>query len=268
MKRREFLAASCVGGVAPLAAAAAVNVSKKEFYELRLYQVATPEKAAILDTFFRDAAIPALNRLGVKPVGVFRYLPEDAPAKGKPKEPPMGPNDFYVLLPHASAESLATATAKLMCDDAFVKAGAAVLEAPKKDPVYTRIVSSIMLSFDEIPKLEAPAKGDRIFQMRIYESHNQAFAQRKIDMFNAGGEIALFRKVGVTPVFFGQTLAGPLVPNLTYMTTFKDQDERKAAWAKFGKHPEWDALKKIPKYKDTVSRITNMFLSPTDYSQI
>jgi len=268
MKRREFLAASCVGGAVPLAAAAAVNVSKKEFYELRLYQVASPEKAAILDAFLRDAAIPALNRQGVKPVGVFRFLPEEAPKRGKPKEPPMGPNDFYVLIPHASAESLATSTAKLMCDEVFVKAGAAVLEAPKKDPVYTRIVSSMMLSFDEIPKLEAPAKGDRIFQLRIYESHNQAFAQRKIDMFNAGGEIALFRKVGMNPVFFGETLAGPLVPNLTYMITFKDQDDRKTAWAKFLKHPEWDAMKKIPKYKDTVSRITNMFLTPTEYSQI
>ena len=43
------------------------SVMEKELYELRLYRVDTAEKAEVMDGFFRTAAIPALNRLGVKP---------------------------------------------------------------------------------------------------------------------------------------------------------------------------------------------------------
>jgi len=270
MKRRDFLTASCVGGLAPLAGAAsraaAADAGEKDLYELRLYQVETAEKSKVLEDFLRDAAIPALNRLGIQPVGVFKLLPE---GQDKGKTLPAGGNDFYVLLPHKSMESVTTAAAKLMKDAEFLKAGSAVLEAPMKNPVYKRIESSLMLAFDEAPKLGATdATQARIFQLRIYESHNELKARKKIEMFNAGGEIALFRQCGMPPVFFGETLAGSRVPNLTYMLVFADEAARQAAWKKFMDAPEWDKLKKDPQYKDTVSNITNMLLAPAACSQV
>lgn len=266
MKRREFLAASCVGGLAPLGAAAGAVKGKpgKELYELRLYRVASGEKARALDAFLRDAAIPALNRLGIAPVGVFKLMPD-----ANPKAVPMGPDDVYVILPHATSESLTAATARLMCDAEYMKAGAAVHNAPKKDPVYRRIESSLLLAFDGVPKLAAPEKKDsRIFQFRIYESHNERAAQKKIEMFNAGGELDIFRRCGMAPVFFGEALTGLRVPNLTYMLAFDDMDAGKAAWKKFLGDPAWTKLKREPAYKDTVSNITNIFLRPAEYSQV
>jgi len=236
----------------------------KELYELRLYRADTAEKAEVMDGFFRTAAIPALNRLGVKPVGVFRLLEAD---KKAPEA--MRPHDFYVLLRHASAESLTTATAKLMGDAKFMTAGAAVHKAPKNNPVYRRIESTLLLSFDEMPKLDTPARGaSRQFQLRIYESHNQRFGQKKIEMFNAGGELAVFGLCGLSPVFFGEALTGSRVPNLTYMLAFESQEARVAAWGKFLKHPRWLKLRGDPQNKDTVSNITNLLLKPAPYSQI
>lgn len=257
MNRRELLAAA---GLAPLAGISqgkeAAQGTKKELYELRLYQMASAQKTQALIEFLGKAAVPAWNRIGVKPVGVFQM------ADGKKP-------DVYVLLPHPSLESVLTATHRLLADAEFLKAGAAFLEAPRKDPAFTRIESSLLLAFDECPKVEVPSQKDsRIFQLRIYESHSVKKGQKKIEMFNAGGEIALFRRTGLGVVFFGETLIGTRIPNLTYMVGFDDDDARKKAWAAFGKHPAWQKLRSDPAYRDTVSNITNLVLRPAACSQI
>lgn len=257
MQRRQFLGASCVAGLAAAGAArAAGEGAKKEFLELRLYTVDAGEKRKRLDEFLGRVAIPAWNRTGVKPVGVF----EMADAKQA---------DLYVLLSHKSLESFATARQRLLADGEFLKAGAPFLDLPKNDPLYRRVESSLMLAFDECPKVEVPPKTKtRIFQLRTYESHSLKKGQKKIEMFNAGGEIALFRKCGMQPVFFGETLVGAKIPNLTYMLVFEDDEARKANWRKFVTSPEWKKLSGMPVYKDTVSGITNIFLRPTPYSQL
>ena len=145
----------------------------------------------------------------------------------------------------------------------------AVLMAPKSDPAYERFESSLLLAFDGMPKLEVPSDKDtRVVQLRIYESHSIERHLMKVAMFNDGGEIEIFRKTGMDPVFFGQALIGSLLPNLTYMLQFDDMEAMDKAWDAFRKHPDWDALKGDPQYKDTVSRITNMVMRPLKASQI
>ncbi len=260
MKRRDFIAASCLVGMAPLGKIAAVEdsckASNKEYYELRLYRIASAEKRKLLGSFLAEAAVPAWNRLGIAPVGVFELLEEDSP-------------NLYVLLPHKSLESVATVTARLMTDEDFLAAGADVLNSPKSDPAYQRIESSLLLAFDDFPKLETPSKkATRVFQLRTYESHNIERAKKKVEMFNAGGEIAIFRETGLTPVFFGESLVGSKLPNLTYMLGFDDKASGEKAWKRFLSAPGWLKLKKDPAYNDTVSNITNIFLRPAKGSQI
>jgi hypothetical protein len=83
-------------------------------------------------------------------------------------------------------------------------------------------------------------------------------------------EIKLFREVGLTPVFFGQTLVGTKMPNLTYMLGFNSLDDQKAAWKKFGAHPDWKRLSAMPEYSDKniLCGITNLSLVPAEYSQV
>ncbi len=259
MKRREFLAASCVAGAAGLsgmASAARKPVGSKQYLELRHYELASAEKQKAFDNFLAKAAIPALNRLGIAPVGVFKMAEnEDA--------------NLWVLIPHNSLESVAGANTKMLADKQYQQAGKAVLNCPKDDPAYERVESSLLLAFDECPKVEVPSKKDsRLFQLRIYESHNTTKAKRKIEMFNKGGEIALFRRTGLKPVFFGESIIGGKIPNLTYMVGFDDTDAQKKAWGTFGGHPEWKKMSTDPYYKDTVSNITNLVLRPTAASQI
>jgi hypothetical protein len=110
----------------------------------------------------------------------------------------------------------------------------------------------------------------RIFQLRIYESPSVKTNLKKIEMFNDAGEIKIFREVGLNPVFFGQTLIGSKMPNLTYMLVFKSADDQKAAWGKFGAHPDWKRLKGMAEYsdKEILCGITNLPLIAADYSQV
>ena len=146
---------------------------------------------------------------------------------------------------------------------------AKVLNAPKSDPAYVRYESSLFLAFDQAPQVEVPTRSEsRLMQLRIYESHNTERALKKIEMFNTGGELAVFRECGMHPVFFGQALVGTKLPNLTYMLAFDDAEAQKAGWDKFRDHPDWKRLSGDPAYADTVTDITNLVLRPTPASQI
>ena len=101
------------------------------------------------------------------------------------------------------------------------------------DPAYLRIESSLLTAIDSMPKLEKPdTSKPRLFNLRIYESHNERAGKKKIEMFNKT-ELAIFKHDGLTPVFFGETILGSAMPNLTYMLVFPDDAARKAAWGKF-----------------------------------
>lgn len=259
MKRRQFLTASALVTTLPTiqhAFAEDTPSGEKECLELRHYEFATAEKRNAFETFLGNAFVPALNRQGIKPVGVFKA--DDANAL-----------DLWVLIPHRSPNSVMTSNTKMLLDPDYTQAGSNILNCPKDDPAYVRFESALLLAFDQCPKVEIPSKTDaRIFQLRIYESRNAIMAKRKVEMFNTGGEMDVFRLTGLNPVFFGESIIGSKMPNLTYMVGFDDADAQKKAWDAFQKHPKWNELKNDPYYADTVSNITNLVLRPSTASQI
>ncbi len=260
MKRRDFFVASALAAAIPMSRQALADdepSGAKQYLELRHYIFASAEKQKAFEDFLAKAAIPALNRQGIRPVGVF---------KAADKEEISG---LWVLIPHNSLESAITSNTKMLADSKFNLVGGDILNCPKSNPAYTRFESSLLLAFDKCSKVEVPSKKDtRLFQLRIYESHNAIKAKRKVEMFNTGGEIDLFRLNGLKPVFFGESIIGSKMPNLTYMVGFDDTDSQKKAWDTFIKHPKWKNMSSDPYYKDTVSNITNLVLRPSASSQI
>ncbi len=205
----------------------------------------------------QHAAIPALNKLGSKPVGVFRDLE------------PEGMTKIYVLIPYKSLADFGRVQEELSQNAAYNKAGAAYLTAPATDPAYERIESSLLKAFAQMPQIAIPAQKPRLFELRRYESASESAGKKKIEMFNKG-EIDIFKRTGLTPVFFGETIIGALRPNLTYMITFDDMAEHDKNWKAFGSDPEWKKISGMPEYADAkiVSHITSTFLTPTSFSQI
>jgi hypothetical protein len=131
-----------------------------------------------------------------------------------------------------------------------------------------------MQAFETLPEVVAPtgaaAAASRVFELRTYESHSRAANNKKIEMFEKGGEIAIFRRLGMTPVFFGRDLIGTRLPSLTYMLVFPDAAAREKCWAAFGADPEWVKLRSTPGYAnaDILSGTNSQLLRPTDYSQL
>ena len=231
----------------------------REFYELRLYRLRQGPMLKRFDDFYRDVAVPAWNRAGVKPVGVFDLMVgPDAPTK-------------YVLLPFKSLDAMGAAHEKFESDAELLKSEFA--NVPPTDPAYVRKESSLLLAFSGMPRLEVPGqtaeKKPRIFELRTYEAHSRKANKKKVEMFNVG-EIEIFRRTSLKPVFFGEALIGAKLPNLTYLLVFDDMPARDKNWATFVADPEWKKLSTTPGYTnpEILTNITNVFLRPTAYSQI
>lgn len=256
MKRRDFLATASIAPIAAVSSLTAAESSsgKQQYLEFRQYHLNLGSKKNMVGNFLREIGIPAMNRIGIGPVGVFT-------TKYGPNKPTL-----YVLMVHDTLDTVVNSASMLMDDDKFRNTD--FIQTSMSEPGYVRMESSLMLAFKDLPRLVVPEKKPRIFELRTYESHSIKAAKKKIEMFNEGGEIKVFLKTGMRPVFYGETIIGPIMPNLTYMLAFDDLTDRDAKWKVFGADPDWQKLRNDPQYRDTVSNITDIILQPTGYSQI
>jgi NIPSNAP len=268
MERREFLTSSLAASAVGLAKQSSAQLSlqntsgvPREYYEIRKYHLQTGPQIALTEHYVADALIPALNRLGIAPVGAFHLdIGPDTPT-------------LYLLLPSMKLETLATAELQLAKDEHFMKAAEPFWNAPATAPAFQRVESSLLIAFEGWPKLTPPAatarNGKRIFQLRTYESPTSQDHVRKVEMFHHG-EFDIFQRAGFGQVFYGDTLIGARMPNLTYMLSFADQNDLNAKWDIFRGDPEWKKLRSSPRYsfEEIVSNISNLILSPATYSQI
>jgi NIPSNAP len=258
MKRRQFVSASVLAtaSLAATQAQAIAPVPAKALYELRTYQLRFGAPTAILETYLKDALIPALNRLGINAVGVFREMGKSDPPK------------LYMLIPHGSMAIYATTAARLAEDAVYAKASQPYTDLPPDKAVFTRYTTSLLSAFDALPQLVVPgSKDSRIFELRTYEGYSEDAVRRKVRMFNVD-ELPIFYHVKLNPVFFGEMIAGDTMPCLAYMLTFKDMAERDANWKLFSADPDWKRISAAPEYANTVSNIVRVFLEPAAYSQI
>ncbi len=230
----------------------------RQFYELRVYTLKNARQQEIVEEYFANAFIPALNRYGSKAVGLFTELK------------PTGQTKLYAFIPHNSLDDLLAVSDKLTADKLYLAAGDAYLNAPATEPAYERIESSLLKAFAHMPVLQVPAKKPRIFELRRYEHASEAAGKKKLEMFNDAGEIDIFKRLGFNPVFFGETIIGELRPNLIYMVTFDDMAAHDSHWKAFGNDPEWKKISTIPDYADAklVLHITSTFIVPAACSQI
>ena len=93
------------------------ETGEREFYQIRRYQLQTGPQVKLTSDYF-GALIPALNRLGMKPVGALQL-------KFGPETPAN-----YLVIPGRSVEALATIDRRLAKDEEFVKRAEAFWNSP------------------------------------------------------------------------------------------------------------------------------------------
>lgn len=244
--------------------APAVNASapggKQMYYEVKIYRINNAAQAATTDKFLKDAFIPAMHRFGISTVGVFKPVEADT-AYGK---------FIYVFIPYKNSEQYIKISSVLEKDKVYQEAGKDFLDAPYNNPPYVRYESIFLKAFSHMPKFRVPTfstpVSERIYELRSYESATEAKALKKIHMFNEGGEIGIFEKIGANAVFYGQVLLGSQKPRLMYMTTYSDMKSHDEHWAAFRNHPDWLTLKAKEEYLNSTSKTKAFLLHPTDYS--
>ncbi|HWE00773.1 MAG TPA: NIPSNAP family protein [Tepidisphaeraceae bacterium] len=234
------------------------NPMAREFYELRALRLRRGPMSARLDQYLKDAFIPAARRAGCGQIGAFNIVI----GQGNPTT--------YVVIPHPSVESFVSLPETLAQDADYTKAASDFRALPATDPPYVNQEVQLLKAFAHFPCIEAPEIRPRIFELRTYRSHSRSAGLKKIEMFDTGGEIAIFRRAGLTPVFFAQALTGAHLQCLTYMLTFPDLAAREKSWNAFRTDPDWKKLSSTPGYTDAeiVVDIDNQILAPTAYSQI
>ncbi|MCB0556582.1 MAG: NIPSNAP family protein [Phaeodactylibacter sp.] len=232
----------------------------REYYQLKIYTFDTDEQVQTTDNYLKEAYLPGLKRLGIQNIGVFKPSPDGTDSVKK----------ILILVPFSSLAQFLTLEEELGKDQTYLSAGQDYIGVSHQHPPYSRFESILLKAFEDMPamqasKLDGP-RANRIYELRSYESPTEAYFKNKVDMFNAGGEIKLFERLGFNAVFYAEVISGPKMPNLMYMTTFSGLSSREEHWKEFGEAPEWEKLKAMPKYMNNVSHIDISYLYPTEYS--
>ncbi|HTB12989.1 MAG TPA: NIPSNAP family protein [Bryobacteraceae bacterium] len=257
MTRRKFVPALAAGG-SLLSSAQTKAPSIYEIRTIHLRNTADNQRARLTD-FLQHAAAPAFARAGIAPCAYFAsMIAEETPF-------------VMTIATYASLAAMEQQRAKLSADAEYKKVLAAYNAQPGLN--YERIDSMLGRAFAGFPEMIVPAdtagRSGRIFELRRYESNNATTLASKIKMFESG-EIAIFQRLGMRPVFFAETIVGARMPNLVYMLSYDDLAAREKLWKAFGADPEWQKIRVIPGNTDAeiVSNISNSLLQPLPFSPV
>lgn len=231
------------------------------FLELKTWRLhnSKEDQASRLADYLESGLSPALARSGAKLLGAFStVIGPDAPC-------------YFTLVEYPSLGAMQDTLTKIAQDQAHHH-DLAKLESGDGMP-FVRIESTLLRSFTGMPASNVPETAEkrppRIFEMRTYESQTYLTLARKIAMFN-DGEMQIFERLGMRPVFFGEAIVGAKQPHLTYMLSFDDLGSRDKLWQAFVSDPEWKKMSTQPQNKDSelVTNITNVILRPLTFSAL
>ena len=255
MKRRTFVSASAAAG---LYAEPPADPVQNSFFGLYYFYMRSGTQVERTTQYLSGVFLPAAKRAGLT-VGFF--------------SPVVGERSPYILslASYPSWASMETAHNTFAADKEFQNGFDEYNNI--QDPPYVRMESSLLRAFDGMPAIAVPANDGKrpahVFEMRTYESVTDKASARKVKMFE-DGEMGIFRRLGMAPVFFARTIMGRNLPSLTYMLTFDDLASREKLWSSFGADPEWRKLRAQPGLSDAeiVSNISNTILRPLAFSPI
>src|SRR2546423_2196781 len=255
-KKLSTLLAICIiiCGFSPMAQ------KTREFYQVTVYHFNTADQQNATDAYLKDAYLPALHRRSIKDIGVFKPVANDTATDKR----------IYIIIPLKQIQEVSTLASRLLDDQQYLQNGKTYLDAAYNNVPYLRMENIILQAFQLAPKMKLPkltsSRATRIYELRSYEGPTEKLFRNKVEMFNQGGEVSLFERLKFNAVFYGEVIAGCRMPNLMYMTSFENQEDRDNHWKTFGQDAEWKRLSALPQYQKNVSRSDIILMRATDYS--
>lgn len=273
MDRRQLITGAAAMTTLLATQTQAATDSTRTFLELTTFRLHNSDENQLkrVSDYIETGRFPALTRAGAlsgggalsssvaKPIAAFSNLiGSDGPS-------------VFTITQYASLAAVQDVLTKLEADEAHQNSLEALSSGPGMP--FVAIESSLFHSLAIIPAAVLPddtaSRPPRIFELRIYQSQSIPARQKKAAMFNSG-EIAIFQRLGMRPVFIGESVIGPRQPNITYMLSFDSLAEREKLWQSFSSDPEWKKLSAPPELKDAqiVANISNTILRPLPFSPL
>ena len=235
------------------------KADNRYYYQIKVYHLKTTAQEERVDRYLQNAYLPALHKIGIKNIGIFKPITVDTSDR-----------KIYVFIPFKNMDELENLPQKLLKDEQYLADGKDYLDAVYSDPPYVRIETILLRAFGEAPVPVMPNltanKADRYYELRSYESATEKYHASKIKMFTVGGEVTIFKDINSNGVFYAQVIAGSHMPNLMYLTTYNSKQDRDDHWKVFSANPQWKELSAMPEYQKNVSKNEQTFLHPTAYS--
>jgi hypothetical protein len=266
MKRTSFIpvviAIMClVAQLAPIQKVLAAPLAKNSaYFVLKIYHYKNATQETSIDSFLQYKYLPFLHASKLKNIGVFKAIANDTAVDKK----------MYVLIPFGSLKQWqkfesTSETPSVLGEGTYIN-------SVYNSPAFVRFETILLKAFPEMLPI-APSKlmsptSERVYELRSYESPSDKYFRSKVKMFNEGGEIGLFSRLGFNAVFYSEVVFGSKMPNLMYMTSFENMKLRDEHWKAFTADAEWKVLAAIPEYQHNVSHIDITFLRPTAYSEL
>ena len=237
-----------------------LKAKQAELVQIIVYHFENDTQVLQTENYLKDALIPALHLQKIDRIGVFK------------------PIDFaqdkrlFLVIPYNSFSHFIKVNQQVELDKNYLIAGNKYIEASYNEAPYVRKESILLNSFSTAPILQKPnLKGaieNKVYELRSYESATELLHQKKVRMFNEGGETKIFTRLNFNPIFYGSVIAGSKMPNLMYLTSYENMDDREAHWKAFGADEAWKTISVLPEYKNTVSKIESTFFRSTSYSDL
>ena len=244
-----------------LVCALPASVSGKGYFLMKMYSFQNEQQEQLMDSYLKDAYLPALHRAGIKEVGVFQTI------EGRNSDD----KRIIVFIPLNSLKEFEKLNNKLESDKDFASKTKSFSEIQYDTPPYERMETCLLKAFSGypgyvVPEFDGPRE-KRVYELRSYESATEELHKRKVMMFDKG-ESELFTKLGFQPLFFARVISGARMPNLMYMTCHENEEAQAANWKSFTESADWKEMKNLEIYKNTVSHIDKWMLFPKEYSDI
>lgn len=231
-----------------------------DIYEITVYHFSTAQQEITLDTYLQTAYLPALHRKDKNYIGVFKPIANDTSADKK----------IYVIVLFKSLDEIQALQKLLMNDAIYTEAGKNYINASYQNPPYSRMEKILLRGFESSPEMKLPElhsdKNDHIYELRSYESPTESYHLNKVKMFNTGGEINIFTRLNFNAIFYGDVIAGSHMPNLMYLTSFDNMQDRDAHWNAFTDDADSKKIFAMDEYKNNVSKADIILMHAASYS--
>ncbi len=239
------------------------NIEKKklrDYYLIQIYHCSSAKQITAIDTFLKNIYLPFMHKNGIKKIGVFAPLSNDTALDKR----------LFIWMPFKSIEKIDELDQTIENLDPMGKEPILHLENADSSLPFTRIEKIISRAFKFQPEYVKNStltkSSSRVYEYRSYESPTENLHLRKVHMFNEGGEITLFASLNFNAIFYSKVIAGSRMPNLIYMTSFNNMEDRNAHWKSFGEAPHWKKISAAPEYKNSVNRNETILMSARDYA--